>query len=363
MLVIDGSQGEGGGQVLRLAVALSGLTGTSIRVENIRAKRPSPGLSAQHMAALRCVGRLCDAEIDGCERGSTTVTFRPSRINGGAIDFDIGTAGSATLVLQAALLPAMFASKPVTLTLTGGTDVPWSPPFDYWREVFLPAVRRFCAGATLTLRQRGYYPAGGGRIELKVKPALSRATEGRWERFAPLIAAKVPSFDRTTRPRLCAIKGIAHASASLSPKQPAEQMAERSRLALAACGVPVDIDVQYSPAPSAGGGITLWAVFAEDDINDDSPRLGASALLGSSASAADAGTQAAQTLLRSIASGAPADEHLGDQLIPYLALAGSGQIVVENVSSHATTSMTVIEQILGVRFSVDKNVISRASRA
>src|SRR5881628_334978 len=152
VLEIDGSYGEGGGQLVRMAVALSALSSTPVRVVNVRAKRKNPGLAAQHATAIRAVAKMCDARVDGVEVASDAFTFEPSALHGGKFSFDIGTAGSITLVLQACL-PAAFRAGDTELEIRGGTDVPWSPPLDYFGHVFLGLLRKM--GAAPRSRSRG----------------------------------------------------------------------------------------------------------------------------------------------------------------------------------------------------------------
>ena len=357
MISIDG--GEGGGQMLRTAIGMSALTGKSVEVTNIRARRPKPGLQAQHLAGLQAVARLCDAEMEGASLGSATVRFNPGRIKGGRFDIDVGTAGSLTLVLQAAMLPVVFAPKPVVLRLTGGTDVSWSPPIDYFKEVFLPAIRQFCPRAALTIIRRGYYPAGGGIIELKVTPGLSRSAEPLWERFAPIVAAKVPLLERTSRGALVGIKGVAHASASLTSKKVAERAAESARLNLSSLGIPVDIATEYPATANPGAGITLWAVFSDSGEIEDAVQIGASSLLGAAPTPEAMGENAGRELLRHIKDNCALDPYLADQLVPWLALAGSGAIRAE-LTPHAATNIAVVERFLGKKFVVEKDLLKRA---
>ncbi|HEV8595749.1 MAG TPA: RNA 3'-terminal phosphate cyclase, partial [Thermoplasmata archaeon] len=142
MIEIDGGHGEGGGQLVRNAAAMSAVTGKAVRVTNIRARRPNPGLAAQHVAALRALAAIANAEIEGLQPGSRQIVVRPGTLAGGKHRFDVGTAGAVTLVLQACLPPALLAPSPTELHLTGGTDVKWSPPLDYFRFVFLPLLER-----------------------------------------------------------------------------------------------------------------------------------------------------------------------------------------------------------------------------
>ena len=170
MMEIDGSYGEGGGQIVRTAVALAAVTGTSIRVSKIRQGRPKPGLAPQHAQAILALAGICNAKTAGIEPGSSEITFEPGMIKGGSYRVDIGTAGSITLLVQC-LLPAMIrADGPITLKVTGGTDVRWSPTMDYFKRVFLPALCEFGAQVKVDSMRRGYYPRGGGSVILTVNP-------------------------------------------------------------------------------------------------------------------------------------------------------------------------------------------------
>src|SRR3989338_5676512 len=169
MITLDGSYGEAGGQILRTALALSVITQKPFTISNIRSKRPQPGLKAQHLEGVRALQELCDAEVTGAELGSTALTFQPHEIKKKQLLIDVKTAGSITLILQALLLPCVFAKKQITLTIKGGTDVSWSPQFDYWKEVIVPYYRNY-AEIIPRLQKRGYYPKGGGEAEVKIKP-------------------------------------------------------------------------------------------------------------------------------------------------------------------------------------------------
>ncbi|MCS7099566.1 MAG: RNA 3'-terminal phosphate cyclase, partial [Sulfolobales archaeon] len=168
MLEIDGSFGEGGGQILRTAVALSAITGTDIRVVNIRARRPEPGLKRQHLTGILAAAEMCNAVVEGAQVGSTEVVFKPGSIRGGEYRFDVGTAGSVTLVLQTLLPIAAFADSPVAIEVSGGTDVPWSPPVDYLRYVVKPHLERLGYAFGVELVRRGHYPRGGGLVRVSV---------------------------------------------------------------------------------------------------------------------------------------------------------------------------------------------------
>src|SRR5207245_8328423 len=169
MIEVDGGRGEGGGQLLRMALALSALTDTPVRVARIRAGRPTPGLAAQHVTAINAVAALCEAEVTGVSVGASSIEFRPGKLAAGRFSFDVGTAGSITLVLQALLPVAAAAPGAVRVRLLGGTDVRWSPPIDYFNRVFLPLLRRLGAHADVEVLRRGYYPRGGGIVEAVIE--------------------------------------------------------------------------------------------------------------------------------------------------------------------------------------------------
>ena len=170
LLHIDGSYGEGGGQILRYAVSLSVFTKKPVEITNIRIKRPNPGLRPQHLTAISCMKALCNAETEGLSIGSLKLTFSPGEIQPGEYCFDVGTAGSIILVFQACILSALQTKKPITIRLTGGTDVKWSPSWDYFTHVFLPLIQKMGVKIDATLIKRGYYPKGGGEAIITTHP-------------------------------------------------------------------------------------------------------------------------------------------------------------------------------------------------
>ena len=170
MLTIDGSYGEGGGQILRTAVALSALNKEPIKIINIRANRPNPGIKAQHYVAIKSVKELCNAKTSGLEVGSSSLTFTPGEIKGGTYKFDIGTAGSMVLVFQTCILASLKSKEPITIRLTGGSDDKWAPTWDYFYYVFLPLIKKIGVNVDAKLIKRGYYPIGGGEAEITINP-------------------------------------------------------------------------------------------------------------------------------------------------------------------------------------------------
>ena len=330
MIEIDGSYGEGGGQLVRTAVALSALTGTPLRLHNVRASRARPGLAPQHLAAVRAVAALCDARCEGLELRAQAFNFEPrARPAGGELRADVGTAGSVTLVLQA-LLPVLLAARgPSRVVVSGGTDVRLAPSWDYFSEVLLRLLGRMQVRVRASIRRRGYYPRGGGEVALEVEPGVP----------APL--------DWRQRPVSWRIAGEAHI-ANL-PLTIAERMRDA---ALAALGREAAIGARALGREEAwgmGGAITLWA-------ESDAGLLGASRVAERGVRAETLGAAVGGSLAADIASGATLDLHAADQLLVYLAMAaGRSSFTTRAVSSHARTAMWLIPQFLAARFAVEED--------
>lgn len=172
---IDGSQGEGGGQIVRSSLALSIVTGRPVAIEHVRAGREKPGLMRQHLTAVRAAQEICQATVTGDVIGSPSLVFQPGQVQAGEYRFAVGTAGSATLVLQTVLPPLLIAASPSRLVLEGGTHNPWAPPFDFLQQVYLPLVNRMGPRVTATLERAGFYPAGGGRFVVEIEPASANS--------------------------------------------------------------------------------------------------------------------------------------------------------------------------------------------
>ena len=356
MIILDGSKGEGGGQIVRTALALSNITGKPFRVTNIRAGRKDAGLKPQHVHCVKALQQLCGAKSEGAFEGSSELLYVPGKITAKNLTIDIGTAGSITLLLQAVLLPCMFAKKSHMLRLKGGTDTEWSMPADYFANVLLPQYRRVC-DITSNLLKRGYYPKGGGEVKLAIKPKIHRNEYENFEAFWKELSKH--SFKLEDQGTLIGIKGISHASKDLLNARVAERQAEAAKQKLSK--FPTRISVEYADTLSTGSGITLWAVFSKDgeDIDIANPiRIGADALGAPGKPAELVGQEAAEKLLKSIASKAPVDSHLADNLIPLLALCAPSSMLVEEITKHAHTNIDVVEAFLGKVFKIEGNLIT-----
>ncbi|MBR9702648.1 RNA 3'-phosphate cyclase, partial [Candidatus Woesearchaeota archaeon] len=288
MILIDGSHGEGGGAILRQSLGLSILTRKAVKITNIRANRPKPGLSWQHLHALNAAARLCNAKVSGNTQGSTEVTFEPGKISTNKLDIDVGTAGSVTLVLQTLLLPLLFHQEKISVRIKGGTDVKWSIPFDYFKNVLLPHLTPY-AELDIKLIKRGFYPKGGGEILFTCK--------GKHQ------PENAPQLRKVTQGELFKITGLSYASAELQKNEVAERQAEGVRLILGQLHTTIDLQASYVQSTSMGSGITLWARFGDKE-GFTTAILGASELGEREIKAEKVGERAAKELKTIIESGA-----------------------------------------------------------
>jgi len=312
---------------LRTALALSAVTGQAMRVHDIRAGRDKPGLAPQHLAAARAVAAVCGAIVEGLELGSRQISFSPGRLRGGRYRFDVGTAGSVTLVLQA-LLPVMIATADgFEVNVTGGTDVRAAPPIDYLRKVLLAHLARMGAEVELTVVRRGYYPAGGGQVHVRVRPGRVRPchidTAGELREVAGLAHVARLRPDIATRMRDAVVSRL--------PKPVASVLSIEERV------------LADDEAAGPGGAIVVWATCAHS-------MLGAGRVAERGKRAQDLGAAVGEELAADLESGAGVDVHAADQLLVYLALAGGGAFTARTPSSHAQTAMWLIEQFLPVHF-------------
>ncbi len=336
MLEIDGSMGEGGGSVLRIALALAAVTGRPVRVHSIRVKRKKPGLQPQHLRAVEALAELTGGRVRGAELNSTEVTFEPGELQGGRFRFDVGTAGSTTLVLQALLLPLAFAPEPAEVEVTGGTDNPLAPPVDYLRHVTLPILSEMGYRVELECLRRGHYPKGGGKVVARTRPA---------ERLLPLRLTEAGRVER--------VEGISHCTNL--PPHVATRQAHAAQLLLLRAGYEARIRTEVGEGLGPGSGIVLWASTSGGGI------LGGSSLGEPGKPAERVGREAAGQLLEELRSGYAVDRHLTDQLIPYLALAeGRSEIWSTHLTLHALTNVRLVEGMLGVRFTLEGELGSPA---
>jgi RNA 3'-phosphate cyclase len=356
VIKLIGEYGEGGGSIVRVALALSTLTGKAFEVTNIRKGRAKSGLKAQHLYCIKGAQQLCNAKVKGMELGSEYLKFEPSTLKTKNLYLDIGTAGSMTLILQSILLPSMFGNKKINIKLIGGSDCSWSPPFDYFKEVFLPQIQRY-AQIECRLIKRGYYPKGGGIVELKINPIYKLSNFKNFKEFYSYLKENAPKINLTERGNLIKINGVSHASKQLEKAKVAERQANSAELILKQLNCPVNIRREYSDSLSPGSVITLYAIFSKlkDDVDINKPVIiGADSLGERGKRAENVGVEAAQKLIKEINAGSAADEYLADNLIPIMAFIPPSKIKTSKISNHTLTNIYVCKQFLGDIFKVNE---------
>lgn len=336
MIRVDGSIGEGGGQVLRTALALSILTGEAIEVRNIRAGRPRPGLQPQHLTAVQAAAAICGAEVDGAELDSQRLRFAPGGpAHPGAYTFDVaevagrGSAGAVGLVLQTLLLPLALMDGHSSLTLRGGTHVPWAPSVDYLQAVFLPTVARMGVRAEVELVSWGFYPAGGGEARVEI--------HGRSVPLNPIRLTERGSLEQVWG------RGVA---ANL-PSHIPQRMANRASNLLTAAGLAGYVEALR--VRCAGPGAAIFLIARYEHALAGFSAYGRKGLASEHVAAA-----ACEDLLAHHRTGAPADPYLADQLVlPMAMAAGVSQVVTSAVTDHLLTSLAVARIFLPIEGQVD----------
>jgi RNA 3'-terminal phosphate cyclase (ATP) len=327
MIELDGSTGEGGGQILRSALSLAMVTGTPFRIHQIRARRSKPGLMRQHLVAVQAAAEICGARVQGAAVGSPALEFIPGTVKGGDYRFAIGTAGSCTLVLQTVLPALLLADGPSTLHLAGGTHNPMAPPVQFLQRAFLPRLAEMGASVELSLERFGFYPAGGGEVRVRVAPCASLRPREWMERGM-----------RTAAYAECFIAGV--------PGRVAQRELECVGKAMNWSGEQL---LNRTLPPEQGPGNALMLTLEYEHVTEVFTAFGEK-----SVTAEQVARQAVQCARRYLTTSAAVGEYLGDQLMLPLALAGGGGFTVDEVSMHARTNAGVIETFLPVRFSFGK---------
>lgn len=318
---IDGSHGEGGGQIIRTSLALSMVTGQPMHITNIRAKRKKPGLLRQHLTALNAAAQICAARIEGSEMGATEIYFDPQAVQPGDYTFKVGTAGSATLVLQTVLPALMLAKDPSIVAIEGGTHNPFAPPYPFIENVFTPLARRMGFKIETRLERYGFYPAGGGRIVATVEPADRLEPLHLQERFQPL-EIKATAL-------LCRI-----------PSEVGErELNELQRL----LDIPAENLALEKTRNSPGPGNALMCSVSDGNIVELFTGFGERGV-----SAEQVAKRVAGAVRQHIDSGAPVGRHLADQLMVPMALVGEGSFRTGKPSMHALTNIEVIKKFCNI---------------
>lgn len=335
MITIDGSIGEGGGQVLRTSLALAMITGTPVRLERIRAGRAKPGLLRQHLTSVHAAREVCAGDVSGAELGSSAIEFHPGAVRGGEHAFAIGTAGSTTLVLQTVLPALMLAGDPSTLIIEGGTHNTHAPSVDFLTRAFLPLVERMGPRVRVALERHGFYPAGGGRIRVEIDPADHLRPIDLLERGA--ITHRRAEVLIAGLPPTIAIRELAQVANILGWGE--ESLHVRHLDGARGPGNVLSVEV-------GDGSVTeVFTGFGERGVR-----------------AEQVASNTVDSIKRYLLSGVPVWEHLADQLMVPLALAGGGSFRTGALSRHADTNAEVIERFLPVKIAREQDERSTVVR-
>lgn len=327
MIKIDGSQGEGGGQILRTSLALSMVTGTSFKINNIRANRRKPGLLRQHLTALNAASTISSANVKGAELGATEFEFEPGDVKANDYNFAVGSAGSVTLVLQTILPPLLTASGKSTLFLEGGTHNPFAPPFDFLKKSFLPIIQKMGADVDMRLERHGFYPAGGGKFRVAINPIKNLKPINIFERgkiehcFALALVSKLNI-------------NIAHRELKV--------VGERLLLEKE------DMKAVEVEDPQGPGNILMLEVTSKD-ITEVFTAFGERGVL-----AEKVANKAVDELNEYIDANVPVGEYLADQLLIPMAVSGGGKFVTCKPTPHTLTNAQIIQRFLNINIKFER---------
>ncbi len=328
LIHLDGSQGEGGGQILRSALALSVITGRPFRISLIRARRPKPGLMRQHLACVDAAARIGSGAVEGAALGSQELMFTPGAVLPGPHEFKIASAGSTMLLLQTILPPLLHTNAPSEVVLEGGTHNPFAPPFPFIERAFLPLLRRIGFDLEATLERPGFYPNGGGRCRVAIRPAKE------------LMPLRLEVEAGTVRDSLGAVVTLAGLPRHVGER---ELAAIRQRLGVASEHCTLE---EHTDAFGPGNTAHVFAAgdgFANVFTGFGAPRVRAEQVAEEAAGAAE----------RFLASGAAVDEHLADQLLLPLALARGGSFTTTEPSGHTRTNADILREFLPVTITTE----------
>jgi len=337
LIFINGSERSGSGTIVRYAVGLTALLGEELALTNIRAKRDNPGLRPQHLRSVEAVAELCGGRVEGARVGSREIRFRGGgRIRGGSFAWDIGTAGSTTMLAMTLLPVACFAPEPVRLRITGGLFQDFAPSALHMQNVLFPILRRMGLAAGLRIIRPGYVPRGGGIIEVEVEPVRGK--------LRPIVLER--------QGKVTSIQGTA-LSSHLKGRRVSHRMAEECLKVLRTRGYEAGIRTVYDEsAPQPGAALALYAE------TDTGCLLGADRAGEPRRTSEEIGRYVARSLLEDLDSGATVDRHLADQLIIYAALAeGESRYLIPRATEHVETNLWLVENILGAEVRMEKNMV------
>ncbi len=351
-VLIDGGFGEGGGQILRTSLSLACVTGKRLHMENIRANRRNPGLARQHISCVHAVRDITNGTCSEAELGSQVLDFEPGKITGGKFSFDIGSAGSASLVIQTILPPLFLTEKPSTVTVSGGTHNPMSPPYDFFEQVFLPAIAQGGFNVKCQLLKHGFFPAGGGKIKIDVQP-WSKESASAIDFCQPVEKFKISAIVYTAR----LPNHIADRQRGLFLKS-ALAFTDASKMRLAQPLRFEDIELA-DVTDSDGPGNCVMILLSGQDLRTIFTAFGERG-------------KPSEKVIREVVdltteflkSEAAIDHFLADQLLIYMAMGDCGSFTTDKLSSHLRTNIEVIKKFLPVDFSIEqqKNALKISCR-
>jgi RNA 3'-phosphate cyclase len=333
MIDIDGSYLEGGGQIVRTAIALSAVTSEPVRLYNIRAGRKKPGLKPQHLSGIRAVSKISNAAIEGLSLGSKEVVFTPGRISGGEYVIDTKTAGAITLILQVLVPVGIYASSPLKMKIKGGTAVSWSPTILYFKHIFCHFLKMIGVLVFVDIERHGFYPRGGGVVSLEI------------------IQGKLKNLELIHRGKLLKVDVIAISSNHLKSARVGERLISGFRKVFPDANIKIEYVDSFSPG-----------CFVHSNAHFEFGKIGADTLGKRGKRAEDVGLEAALNLRKEIETGAPIDDWMVDQLIPYMALATylnklESIIRIPCLTRHAETNIWVVKKFLPVDFKEEGNLL------
>jgi RNA 3'-terminal phosphate cyclase (ATP) len=337
MIHIDGSAKSGSGTILRYAVALSTLLGEDLHIDNIRAKRDKPGLRPQHLQVVLACKDMCGGRVEKAEVGSREIVYRPGKhIKGGLYEWEIGTAGSTTMLAMSLLLVGCFADRPSTFRISGGLFQDFAPSAYHMQYVLLPTLTKMGIGAELEVKQPGYVPQGKGVIEVRVKPVTTK--------LRPLLLLQQGKVKR--------IEGIA-LSSHLREQRVSQRMAEECEEMLRKRGYEANIELRDDTQASQKGAVlSIWAE------TDTGCILGSDRAGRPGRSSEEIGRYVARNLLEDLRTGAGVDRYLADQLIPYCALGdGVSQYTIPRMTEHVETNLWLVEEMSGAKTELEDNQV------
>ena len=327
-LVIDGSLGEGGGQILRTSISLAAILGKTIEIHNIRSKRNNPGLNFQHLHSLKTIGKLCNGEILNAYLGSQAIKFKPNKLIEKDLEVDIGTAGSITLLLQAIIPTVALSNIDLKITIKGGTDVKWSPTINYLQEVYRPIYRILGIEFDIKLIRRGYYPKGNGKVEVMIRKTSKIKSIKLISRNIKEVNLFISSYNNNIISKI--------------KKTIINRLIENK--------VFVDnIETESTTAMSPGCTMLLYSV------NNNDTFIGSDTVSNKKINEYEIGNRCAETFLKEVNSYSSIDKNLADMIVLPLSLADNkSKFITSNITEHLRTNLEINKLFTSCQYNIQE---------